>query len=341
MKEINLVLLIACFILFNACNNEDVIEPAAANQTSAPVLKATMGQLTDVNPPNTRSGVIEDNPDYAAGEQFYWVNGDQVKMLFFENGDLNTTPTELIYTAVVAEGQKSNACTFTADGGIPAGQYTIYGLYPASGWSKDDTGYKASVNWWFTQADVSSKHLGTGMFMKAKTEATIVGNSNNEINLSFKHLASVVRFHIVNKNYPEYQQLGSFTMYLRNYSSSPPTYTEYFPTQAYLEGGIDGESLTPVESSREYLIFVDIRQNLIEKGNGPEFDVYIPVLPTGATTDPNDRISLEGGLSDETGNQLVPHFGIQNGLSFTNDIPFLVAGFEAGKSYYFNLTDWR
>lgn len=339
MKKLFYLVNISLLFLFASCSNNDITEFVPEVKTYTPNVQGTMGQLTGTHAtPQTKTGIVEDNPDYDSGELFYWHNGDQVKMLFFPEGNLNSTPTELIYTAVVPDGQKPNSCEFTTTGSITAGNYTVYGLYPADGWSKDEIGYKATSAWFSFQNDASSAHLKDHLFMKAKAANVAVGEGS-PINLSFKHLSAVVRFRITDESRPTPLALLGFDIIIKDNSN-------FFPTAAYLDGGIDGNILTPIESSRIHLltVFQQEGQNFTDKGAYREFDVFMPVLPTGAPDASSQRLVINSTLGFTNGQFTVSQQQTFNtdqyyrpGLSFEDDIPFLRDGFEAGKSYYFNL----
>lgn len=320
----------AGMLLFASCSNDESIPEEQQNLVPAPTFNGTFAQMADVNPaPTTKSGVIEDNPDYADGEKFYWHDGDKVKVLFFPDGDINSTPVELIYTAIVADG-KPNSCEFTTTGSVPAGNYKAYGLYPADSWSKDANGYKATSSPFIIQHDVSSTHLKDHMFMKASTgNITIAGEGSNSIDLGFEHLSSVVRFHITS----DYETTAMKTASLSFFEKSG---SDFFYTAAYLNS-LDGTDLTPAAGSwsrslvtvaMEYLDFT-------KKGSKWEIDFYLPVFPTVDTN--GMKLQIESYIEVDGGNSYQQLFGTYYGLSFTNELSFMPNGFEAGKSYYFNL----
>lgn len=235
MKRIFFFTAISATLLFASCSNEDMGDITPEIKTYTPKAEATIGQLTDANPqPTTRAGVVEDNPDYALGEKFYWHNGDKAKVLFFADGDLNSTPVELIYTATVADGVQSKTCQYSTSGSVPAGNYAVYALYPADGWSKDATGYKATMSSWIVmQTDLTSSHLRHDMFMKADAgNITISGTGDNSLNLSFKHLSAVVRFHITDNVKPTSLSFELFQLIM--YDFNIYDYVNFFPTEAYL-----------------------------------------------------------------------------------------------------------
>ena len=320
-------------LFFSSCGNEELAEEQQ-NLVAAPSFSGTIGQLADANPvPQTRSGVIEDNENYAAGEKFYWHDGDKAKVLFFPDGDINSTPVELIYTATVAEGVKSNTCQFSATGSVPAGNYTVYALYPADNWYKDETGYKAL----FKQgniipfSDASSTHLKDYMFMKADAgNMTITGAGDDALNLSFKHLTSVVRFHITSDYNATSMELGGSMAIAEKDNAS------FFHTAAYLNS-IDGMDMTPASGAWCIDLHAQPMADLsfVKTGSVWVFDCYMPVFPTAVNMG-NKKLKITTYIIIDE-NYFMQTFGTENGLSFTDELSFMPDGFEAGKSYYFNL----
>ena len=322
-------------LLFASCSqDEPIVAEEQQNLVSAPSFSGTIGQLADVNPnPKTKAGVIEDNENYADGEKFYWHNGDKAKVLFFADGNLNSTPVELIYTTVVADGQQPNSCEFTTTGSLPAGNYSIYALYPADRWSKDDNGYKAT----FMMANIimfseaSSAHLKDYLFMKADAgNITITGTGDDAINFNFEHLTSVVRFHITSDYNTTSMKLGGALTLAEKGS------VDFFHTSAYLNS-IDGMDMTASGTWNSDLNVYPMDEfSFVKTGTTWAFDCYMPVFPTAVSTG-GKSLKISTVISVEGEGFFVRTFDTENGLSFTNELSFMPNGFEAGKSYYFNL----
>ncbi|RNC64560.1 hypothetical protein [Proteiniphilum sp. X52] len=353
MKKIFYLIGISTLFLFVSCNNEDIPRDDVPQSVSevklyTPVMQGVFGKFTESNSNiGTRSGVIEDNPDYALGEKFYWHDGDQVKMLFFPGGDLNEEPIERIYTAVVAGGEKPDKAPFIPDPGaegIPAGTYTVYGLYPAAGWTREGAVYKAAIfetdmggNYIrepLPISEASSKHLGRYMFMKAKATDVVIGEEGtNMVDLSYQHLASVIRVRITNENPPSaYPRLFRMSMGVDVDGSNDGFNGLFNPEDAYLDGGIDGDLLVPGPTSKLNVAAVQIVNDAL---NGLDFNLFIPILPTGPLG--SSRIVFQGRVYVNEGDE-----GSSSWVK-TPVVPKdvgagLPQGFEAGKSYTFNLT---
>lgn len=330
---------ISAILMLASCSSEDMADIIPEVQTYSPMVQGVIGELRDAKTQViTKSGVIEDNPDYPLGEKFYWHDGDKAKVLFFPNGNLNATPIELIYTATVAGDTKSNTCQFSTTGNIPTGNYSVYALYPADGWSKDATGYKAEfpnvgLDGLILFSEASSAHLKDYMFMKADAgNVTISGASDNAINFNFKHLTSVVRFHITSDYNATTMELGGSLDLAEKWGS------DFFYTRAYLNN-IDGMDLTPTGASNSSMFLYPMSNtSFVKKGSIWELDLYMPVFPTAVSTSGMSLI-IETWIMVNGSNSYQQDFGTSQsgGLSFDNELSFMPNGFEAGKSYYFNL----
>lgn len=352
MFKLSYMAIIAIPFFFLACNAEDVVEPAVETNLYTPVITGVMGELMDGSQvTTTKAGVIEENDKYAAdGEKFYWMEGDRLKLLFFKNGNLNSTPTELIYKTLAPDG-KSNKCKFVSEstGGLEEGEYTVYALYPADKWIYEGGVYKIkTMTHDIVQEDASSRSMGQFMYMKAKTEGVEIGpnyiGNENSFDLSFKQLASVVRFTITD---PEYDRRTMKIKKLRLIVKNPSVVigSQFFPMNAYLKN-LDDVNLTTVQDvSCVNHLTINIGDNYPVSADG-QYTLFLPVLPTREPTKAfglyTEWMYIESDLDFHY--PLIPlpvpyldFFGTGLGLSFNGRIDFLNEGFKAGYSYYFNL----
>lgn len=332
MKKNNFYLLTLIVITtwLSACNNNDITAPEQVN-TQAPILRGSIGQLSESKSiSSTKSGVIEDNNEYSNGEQFYWVNGDKVKMLFFLDGDISKDPQILEYTANVPSG-KPNSCDFTTSGSLSEGEYTTYGLYPADGWSNIAGKWTASASSEaLIQTDATSQHIGKAMFMKGRAANITVGAEGTApMDMNFKHLGAAVRLRITN------QGPTSLNPELLSVKLSTAGGSELFPQVAHLSS-IDDTELD-VETR---LAELEVTVNQPFPATPSYFDVFMPMLATGQASS-GERLIIsgrsrytEGSTPIEKTETYTPSGGIP--FSFiSSDVDS--HGFEAGKSYYFNL----
>lgn len=326
MKKNHLLLITATALLLGACNNDDILTGQPEEKGSAPQVVATVEQI-----PDTRAGVVED-ADYTKGEQFYWSNKDATTVFFRNSSMTNAIEYKRTdYEANVAQGVQSKNCTFDViqSENIDNGQYTAYGFFPTSAWKLDPyfldylTVNTPALQ---TQNQPNSTHLGQYMLMKAQNDVTIDGE--NSINLSYKHLASVLRFAVWNNS-------GDNNLKLTNINVKLSSGKAVFATNAKLDDA-DAVSLTVTNSSKVLGLTLQLTgdaRNFSTKDGKSQCEGYMAVLPTDADAFINsDNVIIELSLTDGTNNYLVTktyHIG--------TDLGFLSNGIEQGKSYYFRL----
>ncbi|WP_352423429.1 hypothetical protein [Proteiniphilum sp.] len=345
MKKIFYLIGISTLLfLITSCNNEEVNQLEPKVKGYIPVLRGTFGTFTDNNPESgTRAGVIEDRDDFnsAQGERFYWHNGDRVKVLFV---DESGTETELIYQAVVPGEEKSNTCDFiVVDNGVTLedGVYDVYGLYPADGWTKNATTGKWGVSFreiydQLSQRihllDGTSKHAGQYMFMKADAGVTIGEGGSNRVDLSFKHLTSLIRVRVGKPDVPELAKLFRFSLGVKldDVIPLPLGFESFFvPLDGSLDN-LDASSLAIRADNKQNAVGVQIPDDLLESLNGTDFDLFIPILPTGALQSKTLTFATkfyDEALSTQT-------FAKYIYRTIDREQPI---AFEQGKSYFFNI----
>lgn len=327
MKKSFLFLVAGIALLFGSCSNDEIMPEQPDGKSAAPQLVATVEQT-----PTTRSGVIENNSDYVNGEKFYWSNGDATTV-FFRNPDMmdQTQYRKVAYAASVANGVQSNSCTFNVTQGeaVADGTYTAYGLYPTAAWDVR-AGYtsflEANIPAHQTQSEANSTHIGAYMLMKAQNDVTISGS--DPFNLTYKQLASVLRFAVWNN-------LGSSNLKLANINVKLSSGKAVFATNAKL-ADIDDASLTLPDydvynASALTLSLTGDARNFSTKDGKNQCEGYMAVLPTDAFENSDDLI-IELSLTDGVSNYLV-----SKTYTIGTYLNFLSNGIEQGKSYYFQL----
>lgn len=346
MKKIFYIIGIAALFLIASCNNEDIgsLEPEVKGYT--PILQGTFGQFTGNNPEGgTRAGVIEDGFDpEVGGEQFYWHDGDRVRVLFFKDGNLGSDPIQLVYRADVPNGRPKTA-DFTivegeGDETVPAGEYTVYSLYPADGWTQNDDdkwsveieGYRTS-GIFIPMTDETSRYAGEHMYMKAKVEdVSIEEGGTNAVDLSFAHLTSIIRIRIADSDNPALARLYRLSMGVSNVVHDNPTGNQGFesvfnPIAGYLES-LDDDSF--VITDRLNAARVQIPGDLLNDLDVSGFDLFIPMLPTELA---GKRFTFSPRFYNETGTTetWAKYITVDR-----NDVEGIIS-FKAGRSYFFNL----
>lgn len=326
MKKHSLLLFMGIAMLFGACSNDEIILEQPTEKGSAPQLVATVEQT-----PTTRSGVIEGN-DYTTGEKFYWTNGDATTVFFRNSGMTHPTQYKRIdYTASVASGVKSNSCTFdvTDAESIEDGEYTAYGLFPAAAWdlrANYGSFLEANIPAYQTQNEANSAHLGAYMLMKAQNDVTVDGS--NPINLSYKHLASVLRFAVWNNSGNSNLKLGNINVKLASGKA-------VFATNAKL-ADIDATSLTITSYSKVPSLTLELTgnaQSFSSKDNKSQCEGYMAVMPTATDAfESSDNLIIELSFTDGVNKYITTKT-----YNIGSDLVFLSTGIEEGKSYYFQL----
>lgn len=326
MKKLH-ILFATVALLFGSCSNDDTIAEQPEGKSSAPQLVATVEET-----PTTRAGMIENNGDYVNGEKFYWSNGDATTV-FFRNPSMTdeTEYKKVEYAASISDGVQSNSCTFnvTQAENIDNGAYTAYGLFPTAAWVLDpiySNFLTANIPAYQTQNEANSTHLGAYMLMKATNNVTVDGNS--PINLSYKHLASVLRFAVWNNS-------GNNNLKLANINVNLASGKAVFATNAKL-ADIDAASLTVSTDSKVPDLTLELTNNaqsFSNKDGKNQCEGYMAVLPTATDAfESSDECIIELSFTDGTNKYLVTKT-----YNIGTDLSFLSNGIEQGKSYYFQL----
>lgn len=271
MKKLH-ILFVAIAILFGSCSNDELATEQPEGKNAAPQLIATV-ERENVS---IKSGVIEDN-DYTLGEKFYWTNGDATTVLFRSPGMSNISQYKKVeYAAKVSEGVQSSSGAFNVVQAdiIDNGEYTVYGFFPALAWKfVGNPMINMPANQ--TQNEANSTHLGAYMPMKATNNVAVDGIS--PINLSYKHLGSVIRFAVWNNSDNNDLKLANINVRLSSGKA-------VFATQGDLH--INETSLTyyaldmmvPALS----LQLTGDAQNFATKEGKNQCEGYMAVLPTAA-----------------------------------------------------------
>ncbi len=338
MKKIIYLIGISVLFLISSCNNDDdaVNQSVSEVKLYQPTVQGSFGQFKELRlDATTKAGVIEENDDAGTnGEQFYWINGDQVKMIFINN--VTQVKTVLTYTAEVAEGETPKTASFVPSGGVgvAAGNYTVYGLYPADGWNDEGTSVSMDQSHMDLEyipvvKEVSSEYIGRYMYMKAKAEDVEVGEGVPTIGLSYQQLGSLIRLKLNNPNPPDLARLFRLSMGVKLGTGVPePGFESFFyPIAASLDD-IDGTELTSTQKTNAARLQIP---DEITDLNLLDFNLFIPILPTGPLETKIFTFVGRVYLNEETEyTQLGP-------LEKTLPESALPNGFEAGKSYVFNL----
>lgn len=327
MRKLQFFLLAMCTILLSACSNDEIIPEQGQPdpEGATPQLVATVEES-----PTTKSGVIEGN-DYTIGEKFYWSNGDATTV-FFRNPSMTdaTQYKKAEYAANVAEGVQSNSCAFDViqAESIDNGEYTTYGFFPTAAWElrpNYSSFLEANIPVYQTQNEANSTHLGAYMLMRAQNDVTVDGS--NSINLSYKHLASVLRFAVWNNSGNSNLKLGNINVKLASGKA-------VFASNANL-ADIDATSLT-ISNYKVPTLTLELTgdaQSFSSKDGKNQCEGYMAVMPTATYAfDSSDDLIIELSFTDGTNN-----YSVTKTYDIGTELSFLSNGIEQGKSYYFQL----
>ena len=172
-----------------SCNKEI---PGTGQLQSEPLgsgisISATIGS-------ETRTSVVYGNSTTTAGETSEWVAGDIIHLYFYDSGD-NLAGN--LYFEADLNGPVSTFSPVT-----PASQILVPQAPPNSNTYRVVATYREGVQLSFLaqeQIGDFTSHIGPYDPMKAELPSvTIDANGNADLNLSFNHLASMLRFSISN-----------------------------------------------------------------------------------------------------------------------------------------------
>jgi hypothetical protein len=165
------------------------------------------------------------------------------------------------------------------------------------------------------------------MLMKAANSVTVDGSS--PINLSYKHLASVIRFAVWNNS-------GNNNLKLANINARLSSGKAVFATSRAKLADIDAASLTITNSTKVQSLTLTLTgnaRNFANKDEKNQCEGYMVVLPTAEDAfESTDDLIIELSFTDGTNNYLA-----SKTYNIGTDLNFLSNGIEQGKSYYFQL----
>lgn len=261
MKHVYLLFL-SGIMLFGACSNDD--EPKNEEPKGfAPEISATISNET-----SEKSGVIENNNNYAtSGEKFYWNMDDAVKV-FFDDEELN-------YSVYEVNPTHPNVAEFkTNDNLSEYREYDIYSFSPNKNdvwnFNNNTLPYTVTIPKEQIQKDNTSRHLGTYMPMRAIMKDVDLSVPQN-ISLNYEQLGAVIRILVKNdKNIPNLS-----VAYIK--INAPHPYK--FHTQATLQSRDALDLTTESRGNASNLILNCIGGGKFDVNNDNIFTGFLGVLP--------------------------------------------------------------
>ena len=204
LKEIKHLFLstLALSLLFISCSEEKTlhspettpIEKQKLTIKASPLSKETKNAITRIAVDSKRKDNVWTNP-----EPMTWVDDDAFKVKF-----LGTSNSEYIETFTLS-GMDENEASF--DGMSPGeGDYGLYAFYPDSKATFDATEKTLEMPQEQIQKGNDYSHLGNTAYMYDKVATTANtgvhvnadGSLSEDLTLNFKHLTSLIRFHVTN-----------------------------------------------------------------------------------------------------------------------------------------------
>ena len=306
MKPKHTLLFALTIFAFASCNKET---PDAGLQQPEPLgsgisISATIGS-------ETRTSVVYGNADYTAGETSEWVVGDIIHLYFYDGDVLAGN----LYFKANSAGPTS---TFTLETTPPlpimAPQAPAYhNTYRAV------AAYCEGYNLNFDvarQVGINTSHIGQSDPMKAELPSVAIdANGNADLNLSFEHLAAMLRFSVTNSTNEEITIQGidirsssaaNQFHYIANYDTDH-VFTPFDFTES-LQLTCQQSTLDDGESAHFYRM---VSGNMI-RTTAADFVVTVKYFSAGSNKTQEFRIPMSANA-------------------------FLQTPFEGGKRYYFNL----
>ena len=306
MKLKNTLFFALTIFAFASCNKE---VPGPGLQQSEPLgsgisISATIGS-------ETRTSVVYGNTDYTAGETSEWVVGDIIHLYFYD-GDV--LAGNLYFKANSAGPTSTFTLETTPPSPIMAPQapandntYRVVAAY-CEGYNLN---FDVAI-----QVGINTSHIGQSDPMKAELPSVAIdANGNANLNLSFDHLAAMLRFSVTNSTNEEITIQG---IDIRSSSAANQFH--------YIANYDTDHVFTPFDFTES--LQLTCQQSTLDDGESAHFYRMIAgntVRETTADFVVIVRYSTGGGAKTQ-------EFRIPMSAN-----AFLQTPFEGGKRYYFNL----
>jgi len=297
-------------MIFTACQDDTLVENQ--QQDKIYTLSATM----DGGAVMSRAQIQLGNEDAEAGETFMWNEGDEFA-LFQRVKQVDTLFATTFAMNSMSEDRKSGV--FTTDNPAIVNDYMA--IYPSNlerdNWNiqlklQDRLDFSAA-NTDEEIENVWKNYMNDNMYMLAK--GTIVSGGLNELN--FEHLCALARVTYTNAT-DETQTIEQFSFLGNNNKQSFRTSYVYNLFSNKLQGG---------GATTNYTIYYDGGLN-VEPGDS--MDLYAFLLPYEFNTEATMQLSFKANSVDKSVSMSVADIQTVN----PDD-----TGFEAGKRYWFKVTE--
>jgi len=295
-------------MIFAACQDDVLVENQ--QQDKIYTLSAVMNDGTAMS----RAQIQLGNEDASVGEIFLWNEGDSFKMYQNVNDVLKVSTFEIDDNwHEEGDGEKTTA-VFSSE--TPADASVNYiAIYPSSVPVDElnDAKFNPQTELDFTSADeetVWKNYFKDNMFMMAEGQLSADGNNR----LSFRHLCSLFRFTYTNRT-DDAQVIEGISL--------GGGQTLGTSKSICVTGGRSGSG-----STNSY----EVRMNGLSVEAGDSTDLYIFVFPEGFG---NGNLDIAILRSDENGGNKGISIPVATIAAANNG----AEGFEAGKRYWFDITE--
>ena len=306
MKKILFFTLVILTIASCSENLPDAeLQPVQPGTQSGNTIRATTANT------QTKTTIAYGNEDLAAGEISRWSEGDAFAVIFLNEND-EPVWTAVTYTIKPGDGGNSTA-EFIANSSLPGeGTYKIRAVYPVI------MCYDIPILNFIgqTQNGANANHIGGHDPMIAELPSVYVdSNGNAEIDLTFQHFASMLRFRLKN-------DIGNDTdVHLITVRSGNPL------NRFYNQVRFDATSANLFQSYDDLQASLTCENSTVAHG-GAISDFYM-ALPGNIVVDDSADLIIS------------VHFGegeVQEFVIPASSTAFLRTPFAPGMRYYFNLT---
>jgi hypothetical protein len=300
----NILFFALAILTFVACNKE-ITDPQAhhSEQGGWITIRASIGNS------QTKTTVEYGNTDYTAGEISEWVQGDQIRVFFYDIDGAQRG--NVVFKAKTSGTYVEFEIDETERDTIPAVgiTYAVKAVYP-----KDATGGISFDSQAQTGADAG--HIGGYDVMTADSSVPVAAGDIT-FDLAFTHRLPILRFSLLN------DMTEDITIKKISIRSGDATNTFY----DYCSYDINNNILIPSIPAESVSLTINSSPTIAKDGI---FDAYM-IIADNVVSDNTDNVMINvifnNGTSNGTQEFTIPRVG--NG--------FLEDSFEEGKRYYFKL----
>ncbi|WP_352421430.1 DUF4465 domain-containing protein [Proteiniphilum sp.] len=335
MNKFRLLVTVIVLALLGACTDIDELGNIDNGQVQNQKISISVSVDDGIS---TRAGIVEGNTHYVSGEEFYWSEGDEIRLYFVKDGGSGEVIPNALFEA---ENVNGNTADFT--GTIPNGLNGTYHIYAAKDLeqtSLSSTQLKGLLPQNQTQTGKSSNGIVLPMLSSPIQSVQIVNGAltgNQSLDFNLKQLNSLLRFTLENNT----SQAMTIEKIVISVENSEGASVAAFANEATIEMNSGTEiKWDNIGSALSNEMALEIEQNGTEAtiAENGKFDAYLSVLPSEGFTNGNSFVA-EINLKGADGKSYMQKKKLT--ISNSGDFAFLSNGLEAGMRYYFvsELTD--